>query len=187
MPEQPPRLRLDRSRLLIVDVQERLLPHIAGHDRLVARIACLARAARLLELPGVVSEQYVRGLGPTTEALEEPLRGLPRFEKAAFSVWGDERLRAALSADDRPCVLVAGIETHVCVAQTVLDLVAAGLSPFVLADAVGARRRLDHRVALTRLAAAGATVTTTEAAIFELVEVSGTERFKRILPLVKEL
>lgn len=186
MPEKrPPLLDLDHTQLLIIDIQERLLPHIHNHEACVAAAERIIRACTALEVPVTLSEQYVRGLGPTTPSITAAAAAAPRFEKMTFSCCADHAGRERISTVLRPQVLLVGIEAHVCVQQTALDLLAMQMQPFVLADAVSSRRPLDCDTALHRLRHAGAVVTTVEAAIFELVRESGTERFKCILPLVK--
>jgi isochorismate hydrolase len=185
MPANLARLDCEHAQLLIVDIQERLLPSIHEHASLVARAELMIRAAAALDLPVTLSEQYTKGLGPTTPPIAAAAAGAERFEKLHFSCCADTRLRARLSEVLRPQVLIVGIEAHVCVLQTALDLLAMQMRPFILADAVGSRRVLDCQVALDGLRAAGAIVTTVESAIFQLVHESGTEMFKRILPLVR--
>jgi nicotinamidase-related amidase len=180
---------LDRARaqLVVVDIQEKMLPHVAEHEQVLARAVCMIRAALEIGLPVTVSEQYVRGLGPTVPAVLEALQAAQfhKLEKMSFSLMRDAALRERILGLQRPQVILVGIETHVCVLQTALDLLAAGQRPYVLADAVGSRRPIDRQTALDRLRAAGAVVTTVESAIFELLELAGTELFKRVLPLVR--
>jgi nicotinamidase-related amidase len=178
-------LAREQAQLLVVDIQERLLPHIAEHEDLVACAERMIRAAGALEMPATVSEQYPRGLGPSAPVILTAAAGAMRLEKSTFSFCADEACRARVVGLGRPQVLLVGIETHVCVQQTAFDLLALGMRPFVLADAVGSRRPRDHRVALDGMRAGGITVTTSESAIFKLVRASGTELFKRILPLVR--
>jgi nicotinamidase-related amidase len=179
------RLALPQAQLLIVDIQERLLPQIADQQRVVAQAERMIRAAVAMELPITLSEQYPRGIGATVPAIAAAATGATRLEKMTFSFCADEHGRARLSSVARPQVLLVGIEAHVCVYQTALDLLDLRMQPVVLADAVGSRRPLDYEVALAGLRAAGALVTTVESAIFQLVHAAGTELFKRILPLVK--
>lgn len=171
--------------MLVVDIQERLLPHIHDHEQVVAQAELMIRAAAVLDIPVTVSEQYPRGLGPTNPRILAAAEGAARAEKMAFSFCAEEACRQRLSSVLRPHVLLVGIETHVCVQQTALDLLEMQMHPFVLADAVGSRRPLDYSTALDRMRAAGAVVTTVESAIFQLVGRSDTDLFKRVLPLVR--
>lgn len=179
------RLRRDRTALLVIDVQERLLPVIDGHDELEVRIRTAIEGAKALGVPLVATEQYPKGLGPTVPSLAGLLAS--PVEKLSFSCCGVEGVDRALAEAGPQAVLVAGIETHVCVLQTVLDLIERGLTPVLLADCTGSRHRLDHEVALERMRAEGATVSTVESALFELVGVAGSDEFKQISRLVKPL
>ena len=136
------------------------------------------QAARLLEVPTLVSEQYPKGLGHSAPELD--LRGEPRIEKTVFSAVRADGFDLA----GRDQVIVGGIETHVCVSQTVHDLLAAGIEVHVPADAVGSRHELDHERGLDRMQRAGATVSTVEAALFELLERAGTPEFKAVQKLI---
>jgi isochorismate hydrolase len=179
--------RLDRERvqLLVVDIQEKLLPHVFNHEDLVTQSERIVRAAVALDVPVTVSEQYRKGLGPTTPRVAEAAGDAPYTEKTTFSYCQEDVCRQRVTSVLRPQVLLIGIEAHICVQQTALDLLEMQMQPFVLADAVGSRRELDYQVALERMRHAGVIVTTVESAIFQLVGASGTELFKRILPIVK--
>lgn len=181
-------LDADRAMLLVIDVQSKLLPHITGAQDVLAAMVQLIRGSRVFDLPALATVQYVQGLGPSHAAIAGLVSeyGIEILEKAAFSTCGDEPVREALRRIDRPQVIVAGIEAHVCVQQSVLDLASMDYQVFVCADAVGSRRPFDRDTALARMGAAGATVTTVEAALFELCQVSGTDRFKQLLSVVKE-
>jgi nicotinamidase-related amidase len=147
------------SRLLIVDMQEKLLPFIATAPQVIANCCTLVKAARLLGPPVFATEQYPKGLGGTTPELAALLDARPdkfRFSCAEVLGWGDSSLNSQRQ------VVVAGIEAHVCVLQTTFDLLAAGFEVFVVADAVGSRSELDWRIALDRMAGGGAVITTTE-------------------------
>jgi nicotinamidase-related amidase len=181
----PELLSSENSRLLIVDVQEKLLPLIPVAERLVHNCRRLLDGAKILSIPAFGTEQYPQGLGRTTAELATRLGPMP--DKVCFSCvpvlnWGD----AAELADDRDQVVVAGMETHVCVLQTVLDLLAAGFRVHVPADAVASRSEMDWRVALDRMASSGATVTTVESVLFEWCQKAGTPEFKQIQKLVIE-
>ena len=178
----------DDATLLVVDVQEKLLRAMREPQRLTWNIARLLDGARLLGVAATATEQYPQGLGPTVASLAERLgqQAAAVHEKLAFSCWGCEALRKQLEQLDRPNVLICGMETHVCVQQTTLDLLAAGYRVFVAVDAVASRSTLDHDVALRRMEAHGATLTTVEAALFEWCATAGTPEFKAISQLVKQ-
>ena len=175
----------ERTQLLVIDIQEKLLPQIAEHDGVVAQAERMIRAAVALEIPVTLSEQYPRGLGPTVPAIAAAAAEATHMQKMTFSFCADEACRNRITTVLRPQVLLVGIETHVCVQQTALDLLEMQMEPFVLADAVGSRRPLDYSVAIERMRAAGVVITTVESAIFELVHEAGTDLFKRILPIVR--
>ncbi len=178
-------LRINRAQVVVVDVQERLLPHISEHERVLAQSERLVLAARQMDLPVTVSEQYPQGLGHTHPMLRAAAADCETVTKMTFSVWRDDAARRQLVSRERQQVLLVGIETHVCVQQTALDLVRAGFDTVVCADAVGSRRSSDRAVALERMRHAGVDITTVEAALYELMNEAGTDLFKRILPLVK--
>ncbi len=181
----PDLLSATNSRLLIVDVQDKLLPPISNGPRLVHNCRRLIDGAKIVSVPVYGTEQYPQGLGPTTAELATRMG--PRVEKVIFSCaavlgWG----QAADVTDEREQVVVAGMETHVCVMQTVLDLIAGGFRVYVPVDAVGSRGELDAKVALERMAASGATLTTVESVLFEWCEKAGTPEFKQIQKLIIE-
>ena len=170
-------LARDRAALLVIDVQESFRPYPA-FARVAAAAAKLVAAARILALPVLVSEQYPKGLGNT--APEVGLQAEPRIEKSVFSAVRAEGFDLA----GREQALVCGIEAHVCVSQTVQDLLERGVEVHVPADAVGSRHELDYSRGLERLERAGAIITTVEAALFELLERAGTPEFKAVQKLI---
>jgi nicotinamidase-related amidase len=173
------------SRLLIVDVQEKLVPMIANYDRMLGNCRRLIRGAKILEVPVFATEQYPKGLGRTVAPLAELLDSVPeklRFSCAEVLDWG----LAAEQADNRFQIVVAGIEAHVCVLQTVVDLLAGGFQVFVPADAISSRGEFDWKIALDRMSTGGAVITTTESVLFEWCERSGTPEFKQISQLIKD-
>lgn len=172
--------------LLVVDMQERLMPHINEHAAVVRRATQLIQAAKVLEVPILATEQNPRGLGATIAAIREALpAGTQPMVKETFSCWGDERFREGLQATHREQVIVCGIEAHVCVLQTVLELIRVDYEVFVPADAMGSRNAFDWDVSLTRMQQAGAAVTTSEAAIMELQKRYTAATFKSILEIIK--
>lgn len=179
-------LARNRSALMVVDVQEKLAPSIENIDRLGWNISRLVRAAGMLGVPVVATEQYPGGLGHTVTDLASLLEGAEIAEKRMFSCRECSELVEGLRNRDRDQVVIGGIESHVCVLQSALDLVAQGFDVFVVADAVGSRAEDDYRWALERLMLAGATVVTTEMVLFEWCETSSAPEFKAVSGLVRE-
>jgi nicotinamidase-related amidase len=178
-------MRAVDTALLVIDVQERLTPAIEQASRVIWNCRRLLDGARVLGIHAVVTEQNPEKLGGTVAELSASHRGLIAA-KMAFSAGDCGEIFAAWRDAGVERVLVCGIETHVCVAQTALDLMAAGYQTVVAADAVGSRATYDHETALRRLEASGAVVTTTEAALFEWCERAGTPEFRQISALVKQ-
>ena len=170
--------------LLVVDVQERLIGSVDRGERVTWNCRRLIDGAKALGMPVVATEQYPKGLGPTVPELAERLGDIP--SKLTFSCGGCGEVFRDLTDRGYHRLLVCGIEAHVCVAQTVMDLMAAGWRIYVAVDAVGSRFETDYRTAIGRMDSAGATLTTTEAALFEWCEVAGTPEFKEISRLVRE-
>jgi nicotinamidase-related amidase len=170
-------LERERTALVVVDVQEGFRPY--GAFLPVAEgCAKLLEGARILGLPAIVTEQYPKGLGHT--AAEVGLREEQPLEKTVFSAARAEGFDLA----GREQAIVCGIETHVCVSQTVHDLLAAGIDVHVPADAVGSRHEVDYERGLARLQRAGAVVDTVESELFELLERAGTPEFKSVQKLI---
>lgn len=183
-------MRLDRKQavLVIIDVQEKLMPVIDGADTVIRNLERLVRGCHILGVPVILTEQYVKGLGPTVEPIRRALEetgGYAPVEKSCFSAYGCDVFATRLAGLDRSQVLVAGVETHVCVHQTVGDLLARDLSVSVIADAVSSRTSQNREIALRRFASDGAKLTSTEMALFELTVAAGTDEFRAISRLVK--
>ena len=153
--------------LLVVDVQDKLVPLIADHERVVFNCRRLVDGAKVLEIPVVGTEQYPKGLGPTVPELAERIGPMP--EKLTFSCFGCPEVFTKLRDEGIHKILVVGIETHVCVQQTVLDLLGDGWRVYLAIDAVGSRFPLDRDTALQRMDSSGAVMTTTEAAPLRMV------------------
>ena len=183
-PRSPELMSSNDTAILVVDVQEKLTPLIPGRQRIVWNIRRLIDGANILGVPVVATEQYPKGLGPTVPELAKHLENRP--EKLLFSCRECGQIFAPLTERGIHKILVVGIESHVCVQQTVLDLLATGLRVYVAVDAIGARYSIDHETALRRMDASGAVLTTTEAALFEWCEAAGTPQFKQISQLVRE-
>jgi nicotinamidase-related amidase len=177
----------NRSALLLIDFQERLFPHVHEYQRVLSRVDLLLFAANLLQVPVLVTEQYPRGLGKTIEEIRNALPHSHPLEKMDFSCVPALGFRERLSSLHRDQIVLAGIEAHICVAQTALDLVAQGEQIFVVADATASRRLLDAQTAMQRLERSGATIITAEAVVFEWLRRAGTEEFKALQPKLKAL
>jgi nicotinamidase-related amidase len=180
----PAQMSWTDTALLVIDVQEKLVPLIHGAEAMVRNVAFLIDGAHLLGLPVQATEQYPKGLGSTVAALRDRLPNRP--EKVSFSCCAIPSVIETLRREARPKVVLAGIETHVCVQQTALDLLAQDFRVYVAADAVGSRFPLDHDLALRRLERAGATITTSETAVFEWVGGADHPQFKAISKLVQD-
>ena len=184
LPRSPLLMNRGDSALLVVDVQQRLLAAQPDAGRVVWNTRRLLDGAKALGVPAQATEQVPEKLGPTVEALAERLPS-PHAKRAFSSAACQELLDAWRDADVRH-VALAGIETHVCIAQTALDLLAEGFEPCVVVDAVGSRFAIDHETALRRLDASGVTLTTTEAVLFEWCETAADPAFRAISALAKE-
>lgn len=182
------KLHLDRKDavVLVVDVQEKLAPAMepAALARVVKYARALAGAAKVLGIPVLSTVQYPRGLGGMVPEIAEVLPS-PPLVKMHFSCMADPGFRFALEGTKRRQVILAGIETHVCVFQTTRDLVEAGYTVHLCADAVASRTDVHRHTALELCRDAGAVITTAETAIFDLLHVSGTEEFRAVAPLVR--
>jgi nicotinamidase-related amidase len=174
-------LQRDRTALIVVDVQEGFREAVGEFDAVAGNAAVLVRGARILGVPVLVTEQYPRGLGETVPEVAEHLDGVPRLDKVVFSAARAD----GFDLGGRDQALVCGIETHVCVAQTVADLLDEGVDVQVATDAVSSRTAADRRAGLAKMEATGAMLTSTEMALFELLGRAGTPEFKEVQALVK--
>jgi nicotinamidase-related amidase len=175
----------DKSCLLVVDVQARLAPAMAAERAVVDNTRLLLKAAGRLDVPVLVSEQYRRGLGPTVDAVAEFVPDGAVVEKMHFSCMNDAGFAGRFRQTGRPMAVVAGIEAHVCVLQTVEQLLENGNAVFVVADATSSRTPANHAAALERMRHAGARVVTAEMVVFEWLEKAGTPEFKELSALDK--
>lgn len=174
------------SRLLVVDIQQKLVDLFPEQvkDQFVETCDFVCRGAQLFGVPITATEQYPKGIGPTVSQLAEYI-GTPVAKQRFSSVECLKWQTAAEATDDRYQIVVIGMETHVCVLQTVLDLLAQGYQTYVVVDALMARGAMDHQVALERMASSGAVLTTAESALFEWCESSDAAEFKQFSALVK--
>ena len=182
-------LERQRAQLLVVDIQERLAPHIHEADAVVRNTGILLEAAATLGIPVTVSEQYVKGLGPTVAPLQSRIEGAAVFEKIHFSCAADPQIRRHLHRLDqeqgRDQIIICGIEAHICVLQTALGLVHGGHRVAVVQDAVGSRNPRNRDIAMARMIQNEIEAVTTEMVLFEWMEQAGTDEFRALSKLVK--
>jgi hypothetical protein len=177
------RIEKENSLLLVVDIQEKLFPYIENHEALSKKAVTLAEGMKALGVPMLAARQYPRGLGDTIEDLRPFFTGY--CDKTTFSCCADEPLLVRLQEMRRKNIIIIGIEAHICVLQTVVDLKARGFLPIVVTDAVGSRNHHDYDTALRRMEYEGAILTTVESILFEFCREAGTDVFKIISRLVK--
>ncbi len=175
----------DKSVLLTIDVQEKLVPAVLDCERVISRIGLLMTAAARLDAPMLVSEQYPKGLGGTVARIAELIPPGGVMEKVHFSCLGDGGCSGRILSSGREQIIVTGIETHVCVLQTVLALLDRGRTVFVVADAVSSRGEDDHRLGLERMRDAGAGIVTAEMVFFEWLERADSPEFRDLRSLIK--
>jgi nicotinamidase-related amidase len=179
-------LRPERTALVIIDLQERLLPAIPAREPILKNSLLLMRLAGLLGMPVVLTTQYRKGLGEVAAEVRRALPGVEPLDKVTFGCFGNEpfldRLRS-LSGRDQ--LVVAGVETHICVCQTVLGALEKGYAAHVVSDAVGSRTEANHKVGLARMERAGALVSSAEMAVYELLGRSDGTAFREMLPYLK--
>jgi nicotinamidase-related amidase len=178
-------LEIPNCCLIVVDVQGRLAQLMTDKDALFKNIQILIQAAKILEIPILWCQQAPEALGPTVPEIAELLTGIEPVNKASFSCCGEEKFNAELNSLVKEQVLLCGIETHVCIYQTAMDLMEGGLDVTIVADAVSSRTARNREIALGRLAAEGAHVSSTETALFELLKTAKHPQFKQIARLVK--
>ena len=173
--------------LIVVDIQEKLLPPIFNKDELVKNSQLLIRAANILEMPVMVTTQYVQGLGPVVTEIASLVGNAPSIDKLEFGCFGSDVFRSALKSlpGNRNTVLLCGMEAHICVMQTALGALNEGYLVHVATDAIGSRVRWNWDIGIDRMRAAGAVISSTEMMIYELLRSSGSAQFKQMLPYLK--
>ncbi|MBK7629370.1 MAG: isochorismatase family protein [Ignavibacteriales bacterium] len=185
MKRNPIILKKDTTALLIIDLQARILPVIRNYETVLENTIKLIKGFKAMKLPIYFTEQYPKGLGPTSKIILTALEGYTAFQKMSFSCSGAENLFDEFHSKKLSQIVVCGVESHVCVQQTVLDLLANDYQVNLAADAVSSRKEIDYNIALDRMRILSAEVTTTESILFELLEVCGTPVFKEVSKIVK--
>jgi nicotinamidase-related amidase len=180
-------LDADQCALVVVDIQEKLLPPIFQKDQLIRNAQLLIRAARVLKIPMLVSTQYTKGLGGTVPEIASLLPETEPIDKQLFSCFGSDVFCTLLKRlpGNRNTLLLCGMETHICVMQTALAALGEGYLVHVASDAVSSRAERNWKVGLDRMRAAGAVISSTEMMIYELVRSSGSPAFRELLPHLK--
>ena len=178
-------LKPGTAALLVIDIQERILPVMNNYQRVVDNTIKLIKGFKVLGASIYYTEQYPKGLGPTVRSIAEEMGDIKPFDKMTFSCSGAGNLFDELKSKNILQVVVCGIEAHVCVQQTVLDLVENGFQVNLAADAVSSRKDIDYSVALDRMRHHGIELSTTESILFELLNICGTPQFKEVSKIVK--
>lgn len=181
-------LDANTAQLLIIDVQERLAPAMYDREGAIKACAILLEGARILQIPATLSEQYPKGLGHTVEELLAHKDGIDIFEKIHFSCMRDDAINThltGLKSSGRSQLIIGGIEAHICVLQTALEAIEAGFDTYIVSDAINARTKKSQKLAEKRLQAKGASIITTEMALFECLGKAGSPEFKSISKLIK--
>jgi nicotinamidase-related amidase len=179
------RLNKENTIAIVVDVQEKLLPHMFNNDEILANCLKMVNGLRAMNVPIVVTQQYTKGLGNTIDEISTAIENFSFIEKLTFSCYREPSFIKVLNRSGKRNVIIMGIESHVCVLQTALDLLYNNFNPIVVTDAIGSRKQNDMKITLWRMRDVGCVMTTTESILFELCIQAGTEEFKTISKLVK--
>lgn len=181
------RIARENTQAMIIDVQERLTPHIYDHENIIKKTVTLIKGLQALGIPIMLNEQYKKGLGDTLPEIRDVLEGdnAKSFEKVTFSACDNNDTWHHLAQQNRSTILLLGVEAHVCVLQTALDLLDNGMQPVIIGDAVGSRFPYDKKQAIRRIRRAGGVITTVETILFELCRSSEDPAFKTISNLIK--
>jgi nicotinamidase-related amidase len=185
MREMTHRLRRQKASLVVVDIQERLLPAIFEKERVIRNARRLIQGASILNILILITEQYRKGLGQTVPEIAEIIPSCSPLEKLSFSACGANGFLNQLAEKGLTDIIICGIECHVCVCQTSLDLLDLGYRVFVVADAISSRTSENYRIGLERMRHCGASIVSAEMVLYELLEQAGTQEFKQVLSLVK--
>jgi len=178
-------IKREETMAIIVDYQERLLPVIENHETLAKRSEILIKGLVAMDIPTIITQQYTKGLGMSAPFVFEAAGKEEYMEKAEFSSMKDAKIIKAVADLGKKNVVVCGIEAHICVLQTCLDLKEQGYQPILVLDCIGSRKRSDWEMTLIRAQQEGITVTTSESILFELLGEAGSDTFKTVSKLIK--
>lgn len=178
-------LNRDDTAFVMIDFQERLMPAINNNERLEAQTVKLAKGMKALGIPTVITQQYTKGIGETIPSIAEVLGDFQHVEKTSFSCMANEEFAAKIRELNKKNIVVCGIEAHICVQQTVLELMEEGYNVYIVADCIGSRSEEDKLWSITRMGEAGAVVTTYESVLYEILRTSKADGFKAVAAIVK--
>ncbi|MCL2366201.1 MAG: hydrolase [Oscillospiraceae bacterium] len=178
-------IQTDNAIAVVIDFQEKMMPVIQNQDKIIKKSAIFIEGCRLLGVPIITTQQYTKGLGETVPEIKQALFDFKPIEKLSFSCWGSEAFVNHFENHDRDAVFILGVEAHICVQQTVLDLLEEDCDVYVLADCIGTRFETDFQYAIRRMEQAGAIITTAESALFEMMMRADHPHRKEITKLVK--
>ena len=178
-------LSVQDSVLVIVDMQERLIPKIYDKQTVISNAITLIKSAGILNIPIIVTEQYPKGLGPTIPEIKDLIVPWQPIDKICFSCFGSSDFSKKLKELKRDNLILCGIESHICIMQTALDGLKSGYSVFFVKDAISSRTKNNKETGFERMTQAGAITTSTEMVMFELLREAGTDKFKQIVSLIK--
>ena len=179
------RFSMEDTAAIVVDYQEKLVPVMEGKEELIAASKVYLAGLKELGIPMIVTQQYTKGIGNTIPEIAECLGDFTAYDKNTFSICKNEEIYAAVKALGKKNILISGVEAHICVLQTAIDLKAAGYQPVIVADCVSSRKELDKELGLKRAEQEGILITSKEAILFELTRKAGGPVFKQISALIK--
>ena len=179
------RILKDNSIGLVIDIQERLFPHIYENQQFLANTRKLIEGFKILEIPIIVTEQYTKGLGQTIPEISSLFQPFSYYEKMSFSCMDDSEINKILNQSGKKNVIICGIESHVCVLQTAIDLKDSSFSPVVIADCISSRKLSDKQTTLQRMQTENIIISSYESVLLELLRFAGTDQFRAISRLIK--
>jgi nicotinamidase-related amidase len=179
------RIIKEQSSGLIIDIQERLHPHIYKHDVVSRNAIILIRGLKILNIPIILTQQYTKGLGDTVPEIKEALGDCTPIEKNSFSCCDEPAFMESLGRTGKKYIIIGGTEAHVCVLQTTIDLIGKAFVPVIVENCISSRKNRDKKTAVERMRQEGAIITTYESLLFELTRFAGTSQFKEISKIIK--
>lgn len=179
------RTLLESSLIIAIDYQEKLVPIMSNHNKILDKAKIFLTGIQMLSIPLLISQQYPKGLGETIPEIKKITPGVLTFDKTSFSVFDDDIIRKEIKFRKPESILLLGIETHICVLQSAIDLKEAGYGVYVIIDACSSRSPIDHQTGLKRLTQENIYLTTVESSLLEFIRSSKNEKFKDISKLIK--